>query len=69
MEQEYTVRFEVRYEVKVRCKPEDLGDRVCDLYIPEDEQTRYVPDTFDLFDIQDEGGNYVDEKGEIIEGI
>ena len=60
MEQEYTVEFECRFRVKVKCKPEDLQATVCNLNIPEDDETRYVEDTFDLFFIEDEDGNGVD---------
>ena len=63
MEQEYTVQFEARFKVKVKCKPEDLADTIADLNIPEDSETKYVEDTFEIFDIEDADGNDVDEDG------
>lgn len=66
MEKEYTIEFECRFRVKVKCKPEDLKDSCCDLNIPEDDETKYVSDTFDVFGIEDEDGNSVDEHGVII---
>jgi hypothetical protein len=65
MEQEYTVQFEARFKVKVKCKPEDLSDRISDLNIPEDDETQYVEDTFELFDVEDAEGNDVDEDGKL----
>jgi hypothetical protein len=62
MEQEYKVQFEVRFKVKVKCKPEDLSDRITDLNIPEDQETQYVEDTFDLFSVEDADGNEVDPE-------
>lgn len=65
MEQEYTVEFECRFRVKVKCKPEDLSDTVADLNIPEDDETKYVEDTFDVFSIEDEDGNEVYIPGSV----
>ena len=67
MEQEYTIEFECRFRVKVKCKPEDLADTVSDLNIPEDDETKYVEDTFDLFSITDASGRGVDESGDSID--
>lgn len=63
MEKEYTVYFEARFKCKVRCKAEDLADAITDLNIPEDDETKYVEDTFDLFSVEDADGNQVDENG------
>jgi hypothetical protein len=63
---EYTVYFEVRFKTKVRCKVEDLADRITDINIPEDDETEYVEDTIDLFSIEDKDGNEVDEDGKVI---
>lgn len=59
---------ECRFRVKIKCKPEDLADTITDLNIPEDEETKYVEDTIDLFSIEDKDGNEVDEDGKPIEG-
>ena len=59
MEKEYTVEFEVRFRVKVTCKPEDLADTVANVNIPEDDETKYVTDTFEVFSIEDEDGKDV----------
>lgn len=66
MEKEYTVYFEARFKVKVKCKAEDLAGVITDLNIPEDEETEYVEDTFDLFSIEDADGNKVDEEGKAV---
>lgn len=57
---EYTVEFECRFRVKVRCKPSELQDSVCDLNIPEDSETKYVEDTFEVFSIEDASGKEIE---------
>ena len=64
MEQEYTVQFEARFKAKIKCKPEDLADMIADLNIPEDDETQYVEDTFELFNVEDAEGNDVDRSEE-----
>jgi len=66
MEQEYEVEFECRFRVKVKCKPEDLSDMVSNVNIPEDDETKYVEDSFDVFSIKDSEGNDVDGEGKRI---
>lgn len=63
MEKEYTVYFEARFKCKVKCKAEDLSDAITNLNIPEDDETEYVEDTFDVFSVEDADGNEVDEDG------
>ena len=48
----YRVKFSVQYEVEIECKPSEIDDEVADLNIPEDEQTRYVYDTFEVDEIK-----------------
>jgi hypothetical protein len=55
----YKVRFTVTYEVEVECERKDLADEVANLNIPEDDQTTYVVDTFEVESIEDENGNEV----------
>ncbi len=55
----YKVQFEVRFEVEIECDPEALDGMVADLAIPEDDQTKYVEDTFEVFSIEDEDGKDV----------
>jgi hypothetical protein len=43
-----------------------LADIVTDLTIPEDDETRYVEDTFNLFSIEDDDGNEVDANGKLV---
>ena len=56
----YKVQFSVTFETEVECEPSDLQDTICDLNIPEDEQTKYVPDTIELESVEDEDGNEVE---------
>jgi len=63
MEKEYTVEVEVRLKTTIRCKPEDLADLIANMNIPEDDEVKYVEDTFDVFSIEDADGNDVDENG------
>jgi hypothetical protein len=57
---EYTVEFEVRFVTKIRCKLEDLPDLVSDVNIPEDDDVTYVPDSFEVFSIEDADGKEVE---------
>lgn len=52
----YKVQFEVTYEVEIECDPKDLKDEVSEVNIPEDEQTNYVQDSFNVVSIEDEYG-------------
>lgn len=60
MKQKFKVQFEVRYEVEIECELDDLESEIADLNIPEDDQTRYVTDTFEVFSIEDESGNEIE---------
>jgi len=55
----FKVKFSVQFEVEVECEPKELYDCISDLYIPEDEQTKYVSDTFEVDDIEDDKGEKV----------
>ena len=46
--EKFKVQFSVTYEVTVECKRSELKDEICDLNIPEDNQTIYVSDTIDI---------------------
>lgn len=56
----YKVQFSVTFETTVECDPEDLQDAICDVNIPEDDETKYVTDTIELVSVEDENGNEVD---------
>ena len=58
VEQEYTVEFEVMFRTKVKCKKEDLSDRISDINIPESEEVEYVSDS--LLNVSDKDGKDVD---------
>lgn len=58
----YKVRFTVQFETEVECDSTELVDEVCDLYIPEDDQTTYVTDTFQVNSITDENGQNIELK-------
>ena len=57
----YKVRFTVQFEVEVECDRSELYDRISDLFIPEDEQTKYVEDTFEVSSIKDDKDEDKDE--------
>lgn len=44
----YIVRFSVTYETEIDCKPDELVDMISNLNIPEDDQTKYVADSFEV---------------------
>lgn len=52
---EYTVEFEVRFCTKIRCKREDLEDLIANINIPEDDDVKYVEDTFEFFNAEVDG--------------
>lgn len=56
----YKIQFSVTFECEVECSPENLQDTICDLSIPEDDQTKYVTDTIELVSVEDENGNTID---------
>lgn len=55
----YKIQFSVTYEVELECERGELEDECCDLFIPEDDQTKYVTDTFEIVSIMDSDGNEV----------
>jgi hypothetical protein len=55
----YTIRYRVEYETTIQCHPEDLEDKICDIDVPENDGSRYIEDTFDVFSIQDESGEEI----------
>ena len=59
-EMKYKVQFSVRFEVEVECEPNELYDEISELNIPEDAETRYVGDTFEVEKV-------LDDKGEVVE--
>ena len=56
----YKVRFTATFETWVECDKEDLQDAICDVNIPEDNETKYVSDTIELESVEDEDGNEVE---------
>jgi len=58
--EKFKVQFEVRYKVEVECERGELESEVADLNVPEDDQIRYVEDTFEVFSIEDADGNEID---------
>lgn len=56
----YKVRFTVQFEVEVDCDRNDLYDQISNLNIPEDDQTRYVEDTFEVDSVKDDKDNVVE---------
>ena len=56
----FKVQFAVTYEVEIDCDREDLADEISNLNIPEDEQTKYVSDTFEPVSVEDADGNDID---------
>lgn len=54
MTKRYTVQFSVIYETIVEVEEgQSLSDAICGLNIPEDEETKYVQDTVELFMVTD----------------
>jgi hypothetical protein len=60
LKMKYKVQFSVTYEVEIDCDRADLADEISNLNIPEDDQTKYVTDTFEPVSIEDENGNDID---------
>ena len=56
----FKVQFSATYEVEVECEREDLAEECCDLFIPEDDQTKYVTDTFEVVSVMDSDGNEIE---------
>lgn len=53
------VQFSVTYEVEIECERENLAQECADLFIPEDDQTKYVTDTFEVVSVMDSDGNEI----------
>ena len=58
--EKFKVRFTVTFETEVECERKDVRDEVADLFIPEDDQTKYVTDTFEVESIKDEEDNEIE---------
>lgn len=56
----FKVRFEAEYEVEIECDPKDIAYEASQVNIPEDDQTRYVCDTFEVRWVEDENGNEIE---------
>lgn len=44
----------------MECDKGDLEDTICDVNIPEDDETKYVTDTIELVSVEDEAGNEIE---------
>lgn len=53
----FKVQFTCAFEVEVECELEDLADTIANTNIPEDSETKYVPDTFDVSSVTNEDGS------------
>jgi len=51
----YRVEFEANIEVPANATPREIGDELANISIPEDDVSKYVPDTFDP--VTDKDGN------------
>lgn len=60
MKKKFNVQFSVSYNIQVECEPEDLKDEIANWNIPEEHDTEYVEDSFDVDSIEDEDGKKVD---------
>ena len=55
---EYTVIYTVKFRTVVKVEEEyDLHDYVSDIDIPENEESKYVANSFEILKIQDSKGN------------
>ena len=55
---EYTVTYTVKFRTVVKVEEEyDLHDYVSDIDIPENEESKYVANSFEILKIQDSKGN------------
>ena len=55
---EYTVIYTVRFRTVVKVEEEyDLPDSVSNIDIPENEESKYVANSFEILKIQDSKGN------------
>ena len=44
---QYTVTFEATLEIEDNATPQEIGDELSNINIPEDELSKYVEDTFE----------------------
>ena len=53
----YDVVFTVRYKTEIEADSrEELWDKISDIDIPEDENAKYMPQSFDVYSLIDEHG-------------
>lgn len=53
----YDVVFTVRYKTEIEADSrEELWDKISDIDIPEDENAKYMPQSFDVYSLIDEYG-------------
>ena len=60
----YRIRFSATFEVEVETIPEHLRDIIASLRVPEDDETKYVSDTFKF-----KGISQIDENGKVVAKI
>lgn len=57
----YKLRFQVAYDVEINLEEgQELADVVSNTNIPEDDETTYVADTFEVLSLYDDKGKAVD---------
>ena len=44
---EFTARFKAIIQVEDDASDEDIHDAICDVDVPENDQCKYIPDTFE----------------------
>lgn len=59
MEEEYIVTFSAQFQTKIRCLPEQLRDKIADINIPEDSDSKYVLTTFNAEEVVNHIGHKV----------
>jgi hypothetical protein len=55
----FKVTFSVEFETTIECERENLSDAIADIIIPEDNNVKYVSDTFDPTFVIEETGQVV----------
>ncbi len=50
----YTVRYTVEFETKITCLPEEIDDLAGDVDIPENSESKYVEDSFEIVSTEEE---------------
>ena len=59
VKKKFEVEYEVRYKKSIECERAELGDEISNIEIHETDDTAYVPDTFDVVNVQDEDGGEI----------